>query len=332
MASTSEPWSPPAGEPDPSVLDGRSFSARVKRGLLATRPKFLTASVLPVVVGTGWGYRQSGQLSWSIFLLALAATVLVHAASNVWNDVGDDSNGTDRLNDGRIHPYTGGSRFIQNGVLDKAAMLRLSASLGVVAVLIGLTLIWLKGVTVLWLGVTGLVLGYFYSSSRVRLNGRGIGEAAVALAFGVLPLGGAAWLQSGTFSGDTLLLAIPVSCWVAAILLVNEVPDATADSAAGKRTLAVRLGTRGTAALYRLLHSIALLGLLPLIVGGELPLLALLAPVVLMTIGLVAARKIVAGDRVVGDRAALKQSIEMTLAVHGLGCLWLAGWAWFYPL
>jgi 1,4-dihydroxy-2-naphthoate octaprenyltransferase len=323
MTSISEAVVSRAGEPDPAVLGGSSLVVRVKRGLLATRPKFFAASVLPVVVGTGWGYRQSGELNWSVFLLALGATVLVHAASNVWNDIGDDINGTDRLNDERIHPYTGGSRFIQNGVLDRQAMLRLSVGLASAGLVLGVTLVWLKGMMVLLLGVSGAALGYLYSSPTVRLNGRGVGETAVAIAFGVLPVCGAAWLQSGVISWPELLLAVPVSSWVAAILLVNEVPDRKADGISGKRTLAVRLGTQGTALLYAGLHSIAMLAAMALVILGALPTAVLLVPLVLLGVGFAAARKIA-----VGSRSPLKQSIEMTLTVHGVGCLWLVSLAW----
>ena len=327
MLPPSHPSSPPVGEPSPVILGGTSLGARIRRGLLATRPKFFTASILPVVVGTGWGYRQSGGLDATVFLLALLGTVLVHAASNVWNDVGDDSNGTDRDNDHRIHPYSGGSRFIQNGVLDEDAMLRLSQGLGSAALVVGAILVWLKGPTVLWLGLGGLAFGYFYSSPRVRLSDRGVGEAAVGVAFGVLPVCGAAWLQSGAFSWDALLLAVPVSCWVTAILLINEVPDITADGISGKRTLAVRLGTGGTALLYAGLHFSALLGVLSMVALSALPVPILVVPAILMTIGWIAAGKIRNTSR-----GALKQAIEMTLSVHAVGCLWLAGWAWIYPL
>jgi 1,4-dihydroxy-2-naphthoate octaprenyltransferase len=325
--SSSKAYSPPVGEPNPVALGGTSAAARIKRTILGTRPKFFTASVLPVLVGTVWGSRFGGQMDWTAFLLALIATVLVHAASNVWNDVCDEITGTDRINNDRIHPYTGGSRFIQNGVMGSDAMLRLSQGLGVAALVVGAILTWLKGVTVLWLGLAGLAFGYLYSSPGVRLSGRGVGEFAVAVAFGILPVCGAAWLQSGQIDWRTFLLAVPVSCWVADILLINGVPDRGADEASGKRTLPVRLGRSRTAVVYGALQSLALLGVLLLIAEGALPLLALIAPVALVAIGWMASRKITDGSR-----GALKQGIEVTLGIHAIGCLWLMGWTWFYPL
>ena len=57
------------------------------------------------------------------------------------------------------------------------------------------------------------------------------------IAFGLLPAGGAAWLQSGVFDLATVLLAVPLGIWVMLILWINEVPDRKADAANGKRTL-----------------------------------------------------------------------------------------------
>ena len=313
------------GEPSPAILNGKTAAARIKRGLLATRPKFFTASVLPVIVGSGWGFQQSGTLDWLVFLIALIATVLVHAASNVWNDVGDDMMGSDGTNDDRIHPYTGGSRFIQNGVLNRKAMLRLSWGLWLTALAVGMVLVWLKGATVLLFGVVGVALGYLYSSPGPRLSGRGLGETSVALAFGVLPVCGAAWLQGAELNWSAALVSLPVSCWVAAILLINEVPDVNADARSGKRTLVVRLGRQRTAWLYLTLQLIALGAVIAMVLLIGLPPFMVAAPIGLAMVAGVASRKMI------GDRAALKQGIEMTLMIHAVGCLWLAGWLWFAP-
>ena len=324
MTTSSEELALPIAEPTLAVLGGDSPSARIKRAFLATRPKFLTASILPVIVGTGWGSRHSGDFDWIAFLLALLATALVHASSNVWNDVGDDILGSDEINEGRIHPFTGGSRFIQNGVLSKEEMLRLSLGLAGVAVALGTVLLWLKGPLILGFGVTGVALGYLYSNPFTRLSSRGVGEVAIGVAFGVLPVCGAAWLQGATIDWATVMLAIPVSCWVMDILIMNEVPDIAADSATGKRTLVVRLGKNATAVLYAVLQLIALAAVAALVIGGRLPILVLIASIGLAIAGVFASRQIGSDDRV-----SLTRGIKMTLAIHGFGCLWLAAWSLF---
>lgn len=307
---------------DPSV---RRFAgdapAQVARRLLnATRPKFFPASVLPVLAGTAWGASVAGSFDGVVLLLALLATVCVHAGANVLNDVGDDAIGTDRINNDLIHPYTGGSRFIQEGIMSPVGMARLGISLLVVAALGGLVLLSLKGSAVLGFGIAGVTLATLYSLGPARLSCLGLGELAVGIGFGVLPVCGAAWLQSGVLDSSVLLFSLPVSAWVANILLINEVPDRRADGATGKRTLPVRLGLRGTALLYGGIHVVAAVVVVWLTVRGDLPLLAPLLPIALLAMALPAARAIQTG---LERRDALTKGIEATLAIHTVGTLWL---------
>ena len=230
-------------DPSPQAFAGDSLAQTARRLFNATRPKFFPASVLPVLAGTAWGFSATGNFDWLVFALALFATVCVHAASNVLNDVGDESGGTDQKNEDRIYPYTGGSRFIQTGIMSASEMARLGISLLTVAAIAGLALIFLRGQMVLYFGLAGVVLGVLYSLGPVRLASIGIGETAVAVAFGVVPVAGAAWLQGATLDTQLLLYSIPVSAWVAAILLINEVPDIDADGSTGQTHIAGQAGT-----------------------------------------------------------------------------------------
>jgi 1,4-dihydroxy-2-naphthoate octaprenyltransferase len=307
-------------EPTVAALAGGSVARRIKRLLLATRPKFFAASVLPVLLGTAWGYKVGGQFDLLVFALALLAIVCVHAGANVLNDVFDELGGSDPINDNRIYPYTGGSRFIQNGVMSVAEMARWGSTLIGVGMVLGAVLIAIKGMTVLLFGLAGVALATLYSMPPVQLSARGWGETAVGVGFGVLPVCGAAWLQSGVIDGAVLLVSVPVSLWVANILLINEVPDIPADAQAGKRTLAVRLGRQGTRALYLCLHVVAVVAIALAISQALLPWATIALPALL----LLAAWR--ASQAIVGAPEDLRQGIELTLMVHGLGGLWLVGW------
>jgi len=306
-------------EPTLDALGGDSTAARLKRLFLASRPAFFPASVAPVLVGSAWGYHVAHQFDWIVFLLGLAATVCVHFASNVLNDVGDDAGGTDRINDDRIYPYTGGSRFIQNGVLSSREMTVWGIGLLVIAALLGLGLIGLRGPLVLVFGVIGVGLGLLYSLPKVQLSAHGIGEAAIAAAFGVLPVCGAAWLQSGRVDWKSLLISIPVSMWVAAILLMNEVPDRDADARGGKRTLVVRLGIVATRRLYLALHLTACVAFVLAAAVGLLP-WWIATPSLLLLGGAWSAAQ---GIREPSEKSRLTQSIEGTLRLHTIGSLLL---------
>ena len=312
----------------PSTQDfvGDSPARVLKRLFNAMRPKFFPASVLPVLAGSAWGFMVAGRFDLSVFILALLATVCVHASANVLNDVGDDAGGTDRRNEDRIYPYTGGSRFIQAGIMSAGGMARLGASLIGIAAIAGLILLLSKGAMVLWFGIAGLLLAVLYSLGPVRLASTGLGELSVGIAFGVLPVTGAAWLQSGALGLDVFLFSIPVSVWVTAILLINEVPDIAADGATGKRTLPVRVGLGGTAVIYLLLHITGIVALAWLALRGGFPAWAVIVPGLLLVLAWQAARAIRTG---VADRPAMTRAIEMTLGIHTIGSIWLTVCALF---
>jgi 1,4-dihydroxy-2-naphthoate octaprenyltransferase len=318
-------------DPSPAEFAGESSAQVAKRLFHATRPKFFPASVLPVLAGTAWGIHVSGHFDALLFVLALLATVCVHAGANVINDVGDESGGTDRQNNDRIYPYTGGSRFIQTGIMDSSGMAKLGISLLAIAAIAGMLLLLMKGPMILAFGLAGVALAVFYSVGPIRLSSIGLGELAVAVAFGVIPVVGAAWLQSNTISSAGLIYSIPVSAWVAAILLINGVPDIRADSATGKRTLPVRLGYRGTANLYIAVHLFAVAAIVQLAATGQLPILAPLLPAGLLVLAIKSAAGIRQG---VEDRDGMTKAIESTLAIHSLGSVWLSGcalFAFFWP-
>jgi 1,4-dihydroxy-2-naphthoate octaprenyltransferase len=307
-------------DPSPQEFAGTSVAQTGKRLFNATRPKFFPASILPVLAGTAWGFHAAAQFDALVFILALFATVCVHAACNVLNDVGDDSGGTDKQNDDRIYPYTGGSRFIQTGIMSINEMARLGISLLALAAIAGLSLIVLKGPMVLYFGLAGIALGVLYSLGPVRLSSLGVGETAVAIGFGVVPVAGAAWLQGAALDTGLLIFSVPISLWVAAILLINEVPDIAPDGATGKGTLPVRLGLNATALLYTLLHigAVAITGWLA--ATGALPLFAPLVPAALLILAFKAGVAIRQG---IADRDGMTRAIEGTLAIHTVGSIWL---------
>lgn len=309
-------------EPSAAALAGQSPGRIARRLWLATRPKFFPASVLSVVFGTAWGFAAAGSLDIVAAVLALLATMAVHAGSNVINDVGDELNGTDRQNESRIYPFTGGSRFIQNDIMSVDQMRRWGVGLFVIALVPGFALFLMKGAGVLVFGLTGVALGTLYSLPGIQLSGRGIGEIAIAIAFGVLPVTGAAWLQTGAVDAGTILVSIPISCWVAAILLINEVPDREADQAAGKHTWPVRFGLAGTRWIYLFLHVAAAAATIAAIWLHVLPLWGLVVPILLVGGAIKAAGLIVsAADNADGFTVGIK----MTLGMHTVGALWLTG-------
>lgn len=221
-----------------------------------TRPGFLAITVVAVLLGIAiadaCGHPPHG---WTA-LVTLALALLAHAAGNVLNDVHDALSGADAANTRGIFPFTGGTRLIQQGRVSVQQTRDLARALLLVLVPAGALLALPSSPSVLWIGALGLFLGWSYSAPPLALMSRGLGELAVAVAWSLVVVGADA-VQRGTVSIVPLAVSLSYGLLIANILLINGVPDAQADAAVGKATLAVRLGPQGAAALYALIALLA---------------------------------------------------------------------------
>lgn len=253
------------------------FPNRLALYFAATRPPFLVAAATPVAIGLAYHHADTGQLNLALALLTLLGAVLVHAAVNVLNDYYDELNGTDRANTTRVYPFTGGSRFIQNGVLTAAQTARFGVILLLLTGMIGGLLMAASGYGLALIGLLGFVIGWGYSAPPLQLNSRGLGELSVGLGFGLLIPWGADYVQRGDYALFAALAGLPYGLLAANLLLINQFPDCEADRQAGKHHWVVRLGPARAPWLYLAIASLAYLSLVALILTNKLPMSALLA-------------------------------------------------------
>lgn len=209
---------------------------------MATRPQFLPAIVIPVGLGASTAWDSTGYFNPAFFLLSLLAALFYHAGMNVLNDYFDFINGTDNINQKALTPFTGGSRFIQKGLLSAGETAFLGAALVAAGSLIGFYLAYKTGWALLFIGGIGLLSGIFYSAPPLFLAGRGLGEITVGINFGLLTVLGSYMVQTGHGGWEPIFASLCVSFLIAALLYINEFPDYEADKTAGKLTLVVRLG------------------------------------------------------------------------------------------
>ena len=236
----------------------KSQSANLTVGtlLLASRPAFLTASISPVLVGTAMGFADGGSFQPVYFVLAMIAIMLLHAGANLANDYFDHISQNDWLNRNPT-PFSGGSRYIQNGILSPQVILVTAVVFLAAGSLTGVAIVVIsRSVFILLVGIAGLLGGFFYTAPPVKLGYRCLGEIAIVLLFGLLPVYGAYYLQ--TASVDVMLL--PAGCIVGVliflVILVNEFADLEADSAVGKNTLVVLVGVRRCVWIYRIVLTV----------------------------------------------------------------------------
>lgn len=246
----------------------------VRRYLLATRPAFLTIALAGCLLG--FATALDAAFSWSLALLTVLLAVATQAGVNVFNDYYDHLNGTDAANVDRLFPFTGGSRFIQNGVMSPSQMRAWALILFAAVIAGGLWLIAVQGAGLFWIGLGGLLIGWAYSAPPLKLNSRGLGEACVAAGF-LLIVAGADFVQRGALSAKPWMLGLPYALLVTNILYINQFPDRAADILAGKRHWVARLEPAMAARGYWLILMLAALVLTSLVAAGQLPSLALLS-------------------------------------------------------
>ncbi len=247
-----------------------------RRWLRALRPGFLLLAVVACALGIASARWDGVPLQASLAAVTLVLALLAHAAVNVYNDVADADNGSDAMNVGRIAPFTGGSRVIQDGDLSVVQMQWLAGGLAALALAGGLALVAVRGPGLICIGLAGALLGWSYSHPGIALMGRGLGEPTVIGAWTLVVIG-ADFVQRGDFAATPLYAGLGLSLLAASILLINQVPDMAADAACGKRTLSVLLGPRVACRVYAGLLALAYLWLLASVMLERLPLAALSA-------------------------------------------------------
>ncbi len=216
----------------------------IKKWIKAIRAPFFTASAIPVLVGSALAWNMTGKFSLSKFILVLAGVPLFNAGTNLANDYYDHKTGNDEINT-RVTPFSGGSRVIQNGVIPPKHMLIGSFLFFGLGSIIGLYLnVVTPGNLILYLGIFGLLTGFFYTAAPVLIGYRGIGEFVVGLNLGTLTIIGAYYVQAHSLSWSAFWISLPIGFLVTAILYINQFPDYEADKAVNKRHLVVILGKR----------------------------------------------------------------------------------------
>jgi 1,4-dihydroxy-2-naphthoate octaprenyltransferase len=304
-------------EPTPATL-----SQPLARYLLATRPAFLTIALAGCLLG--FATASPVAFAWPLALATVLLAVAAQAGVNVLNDYYDHLNGTDELNTDRLYPFTGGSRFIQNGIMGPRQMLAYGLVLFGLVTAGGIWLIGERGAGLFWIGLAGLLIGWAYSAPPLKLNSRGMGEPAVAAGF-LLIVVGADFVQRGAWSATPWLVGLPYALLVTNILYINQFPDRRADIAAGKLHWVARLQPVVAARGYWVILATAVTVTAWLAVSGRVPLLALGSLIAVLP-ALHAARLLA---RHAAEPSALAPAIQLTiLGAHMQPVLMAAALAW----
>src|SRR4028119_1456145 len=210
------------------------------------RPFSLTAAAVPVLLGTALAYTD-GAFDPYPFLAMLFGSLLIQAATNMFNEFYDERRGLD------VAGTVGIAGSIVGGHMHARAVLLGALFCYTLALFLGVYLIAVGGWQILVLGCLSALGGYLYSAGPRPIAYTPASEAAVFLFMGVLIVVIAYAVQGAGFPPYVALAALPIGGPVAAILLANNIRDLVSDRRGGRRTLPIVFGREVGVIVYRLL-------------------------------------------------------------------------------
>ena len=229
------------------------------------RPFSLTAAAVPVLFGTALAFKD-GAFSWGPFLAMLAGSLLIQAATNMFNEFYDEKRGLDTAT------AVGIAGSIVQGRVHARSVLIGALVCYTLALLCGVYLILVGGWPILVLGCLSALGGYLYSAGPRPIAYTPASEAAVFLFMGVLIVVIAYAVQNpDVFPLYVPLAALPIGGPVAAILLANNIRDLISDRRGGRRTLPIVLGRELAVLIYRVLLIEAYVAVAALMAFGVVP-------------------------------------------------------------
>ena len=229
--------------------------------------------MVPVAVGTAAAAGVAPVVAWRA-VAALVVSLALQVGVNYANDYSDGVRGTDAAG-ARVGPV----RLVGSGLKAPGAVKRAAlASLGVAAVA-GLALAVAVGPELLVVGAAAIAAAWFYTGGPRPYGYAGMGEIFVFVFFGVVATAGSTYVHTEELTGLSLAVSVPVGFLVTALLVVNNLRDIPGDGAAGKRTLAVRLGDARTRALYVGLMALPFVCIPPIAAFGRIGAVVALAAI-----------------------------------------------------
>ena len=236
----------------------------------ALRAYSFTASMVPVAAGALLAAGQAGA-RWGLLPFVALGVLFLHIGTNLINDYYDYELGLDHQG------ALGGSGVLVSGDLTAKQVGLAGLASFILAAVLGIPLVLARGWPILALGALGAAGGALYTAKPVQYKYFGAGDALVFLLMGPLMVGGAQYALSGRWSTAAWAASLPIGLLVTAILHANNLRDLELDAEFDLKTLAIRLGRRGSLVYLNCLLAGAFLATIGAALLGFLPWPALLA-------------------------------------------------------
>ncbi|MBN9655529.1 1,4-dihydroxy-2-naphthoate polyprenyltransferase [Halobacillus sp. GSS1] len=229
------------------------------------RPHTLTAAFVPVFVGTMLAAMEQTINFW-LFAAMLLASILIQAATNMFNEYYDYKRGLDNERSVGI-----GGTIVRDGINPKT-VLSLAYLFFILAGVLG---VYICASSSWWIAVIGLVsmlFGYLYTGGPLPIAYTPFGEITAGFFMGTIIIGISYFIQTLSITAEVIIVSVPVAIFVGTILLANNIRDRVGDAENGRKTLAILFGHKGSIIFMSSLFLTAFIWTGVLIILGTLPL------------------------------------------------------------
>lgn len=258
-----------------------------KLWLMAIRPKTLTASLGPVILGLSYARFQYQMWLPYIFLLTLLCSLFLQIGTNLVNDYFDFKKGTD--NETRLGP----TRVTQSGLLREGQVKTAYQLVFLIAFILGIFLMIKGGVLIVTIGLLSLLTAYAYTGGPFPLSYFGMGELLAMFFFGPVAVWGTFYLQTGVMDFNPIILGLGPGLISAQLMSINNLRDHQSDTLANKKTLAVIFGETTARKLPVIFGGLSFL--IPLLFFLKTGKLSLLLPILCLGFFIPLAKRILKG-------------------------------------
>lgn len=226
------------------------------------RPHTLTAAFVPVTIGTLLAVLE-GSFHFGLFFAMMLASILIQAATNMFNEYFDYKRGLDTAESVGI-----GGAIVRNEIPPKT-VLNLGFVFFGVAILLGIYICMLSSWWIAAIGVVCMMAGYFYTGGPIPVAYTPFGELMSGFFMGVVIIGIAFYIQTGTLTSPAIMHSIPIAITIGAILLANNIRDLDGDQKNGRRTLAILVGRQNAIRILAFMFIFSYLWIFGLILSGH---------------------------------------------------------------
>lgn len=217
------------------IVQGADTHTGFKKYISLTRPHTLTASFVPVLVGT-FSVLLFGPIRWDMFIAMLIATLLIQSATNMFNEYFDYKRGLDTQDSVGI-----AGAIVRNG-MSPQSVFNFAVTFYIIAALIGLYIAFNSSLWILLIGIISMLVGYLYTGGPVPISWTPFGEVFAGLFMGTIIIMITFFIHTGTLHYFPLLMSIPVAITIGLLNMANNIRDRKKDKESGRKTFVILVG------------------------------------------------------------------------------------------